>query len=65
MLEVADAERYVLSKREAFRLGFEGFALDLALVSRPWGFPLQAIRVPVHVWHGKLDISTPIAMESP
>lgn len=56
------SEPFMLSKREAFRLGFEGFALDLALVSRPWGFPLQSIRVPVHVWHGELDISTPIAM---
>jgi pimeloyl-ACP methyl ester carboxylesterase len=55
-------EPYMASKREAFRAGLRGFALDLALVSRPWGFPLQSIRVPVHVWHGELDISTPIAM---
>jgi pimeloyl-ACP methyl ester carboxylesterase len=50
------------SKREAFRNGPRGFAFELALGSRPWGFPLQAIRVPVHVWHGELDVSTPIAM---
>ena len=56
------SERYMLSKREAFRLGLGGFALDLALVSRPWGFSLQSIRVPVHIWHGELDISMPIAM---
>lgn len=55
-------ERYMASKREAFRAGFAGFALELALATRPWGFPLQAIRVPVHIWHGELDISTPIAM---
>jgi pimeloyl-ACP methyl ester carboxylesterase len=55
-------EPYMASKREAFRAGFGGFALELALGSRPWGFPLQAIRVPVHVWHGELDVSTPIAM---
>jgi pimeloyl-ACP methyl ester carboxylesterase len=53
---------YKASKVEAFRQGFRGFALELALGSRPWGFPLEAIRVPVHVWHGELDVSTPIAM---
>jgi pimeloyl-ACP methyl ester carboxylesterase len=53
---------YMASKREAFRTGFGGFAAELALGSRSWGFPLQAIRVPVHVWHGELDVSTPVAM---
>jgi pimeloyl-ACP methyl ester carboxylesterase len=55
-------EPYIASKREAFRAGFRGFAFELALASRPWGFPLQDIRAPVHVWHGELDVSTPIAM---
>lgn len=55
-------EPYMASKREAFRAGPRGFAFELALGSRPWGFPLQAIRVPVHVWHGERDVSTPIAM---
>lgn len=55
-------EPYMASKREAFRSGFGGFAIELALGSRSWGFPLQAIRVPVHVWHSELDVSTPIAM---
>jgi pimeloyl-ACP methyl ester carboxylesterase len=55
-------EPYKASKVEAFRQGFRGFAFELALGSRPWGFPLEAIRVPVHVWHGELDVSTPIAM---
>jgi pimeloyl-ACP methyl ester carboxylesterase len=55
-------EPYKASKVEAFRQGFRGFAFELALGSRPWGFPLEAIRVPVHIWHGELDVSTPIAM---
>jgi len=55
-------EPYLESKREAFREGPRGFAHDLALAARPWGFPLDAIRVPVHVWHGELDVSTPPAM---
>ena len=55
-------EPYMASKREALRAGPQGLAHELALCARPWGFPLQAIRVPVHVWHGQLDVSTPIAM---
>jgi pimeloyl-ACP methyl ester carboxylesterase len=55
-------EPYMASKREAFRAGPRGFALELGLAARPWGFPLQGIRVPVHVWHGALDVSTPLAM---
>ena len=31
---------------------------DLAFV-RPWGFELDSVRVPVSVWHGKLDLFVP------
>jgi pimeloyl-ACP methyl ester carboxylesterase len=48
--------------REALRAGPEGYAWDLALATRPWGFPLEDIRIPVHIWHGELDVTTPIAM---
>jgi pimeloyl-ACP methyl ester carboxylesterase len=53
---------YAAMKREAFRQGPAAFATDLALASRPWGFRLQDIRVAVHLWHGELDVSTPLAM---
>jgi pimeloyl-ACP methyl ester carboxylesterase len=56
------AEPYAAMKREAFRQGPSAFATDLALAARPWGFRLEDIRVPVHVWHGELDVSTPPAM---
>ena len=33
---------------------------DLAFV-KPWGFELDAIRVPVSIWHGKQDLFVPYA----
>jgi pimeloyl-ACP methyl ester carboxylesterase len=56
------AAPYAAMKREAFRQGPGAFAAELALVARPWGFRLEDIRVPVHLWHGELDVSTPVAM---
>jgi pimeloyl-ACP methyl ester carboxylesterase len=56
------AGAYAAMKREAFRQGSEAFAQELALVARPWGVRLEDIRVPVHLWHGELDVSTPVAM---
>lgn len=40
---------------EAFRQGSRGAVLDYALVGKPWGFRLEDIRMPVHLWHGEED----------
>lgn len=40
---------------EAFRQGGRGPAHDLMLEARPWGVPLDEIRVPVEIWHGDDD----------
>jgi pimeloyl-ACP methyl ester carboxylesterase len=48
--------------REAFRSGSRGAALDYALSMRPWGFRLEDIRTPVHLWHGEADTTVPPAM---
>lgn len=70
-VQLADCDKRILAriqtpfaamKREAFRQGADCFALDLALAARPWGFRLEDIRVPVHLWHGDLDASAPPAM---
>jgi len=53
---------YAAMKREAFRQGPAAFATDLALAARPWGFRLGDIRTPVDLWHGVLDVSTPLPM---
>ena len=45
---------------EAFRQGVRGVALDLKLEARPWGFALQDISMPVHVWHGEQDKLVPV-----
>jgi pimeloyl-ACP methyl ester carboxylesterase len=50
------------SLNEAFRQGARGPALDLALYSRPWGFELKEMGVPVQVWHGDADTMVPVAM---
>lgn len=57
-----ERERYVAMGLEAFRQGPSAFAEELKLVARSWGFSLADIRVPVHLWHGDLDVSTPLEM---
>ncbi len=39
-----------------------GFAWDVRLITRPWGFPLEEIKIPVHIWHGTADDATSIGM---
>jgi pimeloyl-ACP methyl ester carboxylesterase len=46
---------------EACRRGPLGAAIDVALIARPWGFDLAAIRVPVLLWHGEGDRNVPVA----
>jgi pimeloyl-ACP methyl ester carboxylesterase len=36
-------------------------AQDMALIVRDWGFRLDEISVPVHVWHGDADRNVPLA----
>lgn len=55
-------QMFLTSYAEATRQGIDAFAHELKLVSRPWGFRLQDIRVPVTIWQGDADNSTPIGM---
>lgn len=57
-------ELCVQSDMEAYRHGLLAFAWDARLLTRPWGFQLDEIKVPVHFWHGTLDNSTTMAMAS-
>ena len=45
----------------AGRQGIVGWRDDDMTHTRPWGFDLQAIRVPVSVWQGRLDAMVPFA----
>ncbi len=49
---------------ESFRAGSDGSAWELKLMTRPWGFRLQDIAIPVALWHGDSDINSPIATGS-
>jgi pimeloyl-ACP methyl ester carboxylesterase len=55
------ADWVAASFREALRESYWGwFDDDMAFIS-PWGFELDAIRVPVHVWQGRHDRMVPYA----
>lgn len=47
---------------EAFRQGGRGAALDVVLLGRPWGFPLDEIQTEIHLWQGEADVLVPPAM---
>jgi pimeloyl-ACP methyl ester carboxylesterase len=44
---------------EALKQGKWGVTWDLLLYTRPWGFQLNEISVPVHLWHGEADLTVP------
>lgn len=46
---------------DALRQGSRATAQELALIKRPWTFPLSEVSTPVHLWHGALDRNAPIA----
>jgi len=43
------------SQRRAWRGSAEGVMADAQIYAKPWGFPIEQIRVPVRLWHGKED----------
>lgn len=47
---------------EALRPGVRGAWYDLKLYSKPWGFRLEDIQVPIWLWHGEADRIVPAAM---
>lgn len=47
---------------EALRPGAAGAVEDMRLLRAPWGFGVQDINVPVHLWHGVADDVIPAAM---
>jgi pimeloyl-ACP methyl ester carboxylesterase len=46
---------------DALRPGTRATVQELALIRRPWVFPLGEVKTPVHLWHGALDRNAPIA----
>jgi pimeloyl-ACP methyl ester carboxylesterase len=45
---------------ESCRQGTRGPATDVALIARPWGFDVTAVKTPVLLWHGERDGNVPV-----
>jgi pimeloyl-ACP methyl ester carboxylesterase len=50
------------SQRRAWRGSAEGVMVDAQIYAEPWGFPLEEVKVPVRLWHGKKDRTFSIAI---
>ena len=55
------AEHEAAGMRRALQPGFDGWIDDDLAFTRPWGFELDSIRVPVRIWQGELDRLVPAA----
>jgi len=53
-------DAFVANYTEAFRQGSQGVAQDLRVLTRPWGFRLDAITVPTSIHHGDADNTVPL-----
>jgi pimeloyl-ACP methyl ester carboxylesterase len=62
MQEPGKAEVFARLVAEAGRRNGRGPQHDTALMVRPWGIDLDAITMPVRLWHGSQDCNAPIAM---
>jgi pimeloyl-ACP methyl ester carboxylesterase len=67
-----EPDRRILSRREVADVliteakhgsstAARAMAQDFALFARPWRFRLEDIAVPVHVWHGDVDVNVPVS----
>jgi len=54
-------EDVVAGAREAVRIGVEGWLEDDLAFTKPWGFGLEEIAVPVMIWHGSADLAVPFS----
>lgn len=55
-------KRLMESKREVFRHGIRGAALELKLYTSDWGFDISKISSKVYLFYGEEDRSVPLAM---
>jgi pimeloyl-ACP methyl ester carboxylesterase len=54
--------RMIANSGELYRQGGRGMYDEALVLARPWGFSVDQLRVPVHVWHGVRDETVPLAM---
>jgi pimeloyl-ACP methyl ester carboxylesterase len=55
------AGEIVAEMTEGARQGIDGIVHEAGLYHRDWGFPLDAVAAPVHVWHGRQDRQAAVA----
>lgn len=55
------AEQMAAESRRALAQGFDGWIDDDLAFTRPWGFEVSEMSVPVTVWQGDLDLMVPQA----
>jgi pimeloyl-ACP methyl ester carboxylesterase len=53
------ASREAMGIKRALEHGFDGWIDDDLAFTKPWGFDVRDIRVPVHIWQGELDRLVP------
>jgi pimeloyl-ACP methyl ester carboxylesterase len=46
---------------EAFRISVDECVNEPALLTKPWGFSVSDIQIPIDVWHGEADRMAPIS----
>ena len=54
-----DIMETMMHLKEAYRSGVDESINEVVLLSKSWGFPLEQIQVPVHIWHGTSDTLSP------
>jgi len=54
------AEMFKKDMAQAFLQGSKGMVSDIRILSEPWGYSLNEIKVPVQIWHGTEDTIVPI-----
>ena len=51
----------LIASAEAFKQGAQGATQEFRLISNPWGFDLEKIKIPITIWQGELDKQVPLS----
>ena len=54
-------ENGVIHSKEAYRQGVNEVIYESKLLTKDWGFKLEAIKTPIKIWHGEDDTLSPVS----